>query len=119
MPNHKVNTATSVSIGTAPVDPYVHTRASRARKVRNTRPGKRVAVSKVHLCHCLPLNVLYNLALVNPAKHPINTNNKSIPIIMEPLLAGERNPAAEKAIRNRVQIINWIPDPTQIQNTIG
>ena len=29
---------------------------SKAKKTRKTRPGKRVAVRIVHLCHCLPVS---------------------------------------------------------------
>ena len=41
--------------GTAPVEPYDHTSRSRPRKMEKTRPGNSVAVSMVHLCHCLPV----------------------------------------------------------------
>jgi hypothetical protein len=44
--------------GTAPVEPYDHTSRSRPRKIENTSPGNSVAVSMVHLCHCLPVIVI-------------------------------------------------------------
>jgi hypothetical protein len=85
---------------------------SRAKKTAKIRPGKRVAVSRVHFCHCFPLNVLYNLAEVNPAKAPIRTNKSNIPIMMLPRLAGDRNPTAAKTIRKKAQMISCMPVPT-------
>mmetsp|Transcript_48686 Transcript_48686/g.136159 ORF Transcript_48686/g.136159 Transcript_48686/m.136159 type:complete len:101 (-) Transcript_48686:990-1292(-) len=89
------------------------------KNIANKVPGNNTAVSIVQRCHCLPLKVLYSLAEVNPAKDPISTNNSSIPIIMEPLFAGDKNPIAEKRTRKKAQITSCIPVPTKTQKSMG
>lgn len=82
-------------------------------------PGKRVAVRIVHRCHCLPWKVLYNLAEVKPAKAPIKTKNRSMPIIIDPRLAGDKNPTAAKMTSKNAQMESCTPVPMRTQNNIG
>ena len=47
IPNHRVNTASIDKNGTAPVEPYDHTKISKAKKITNNNPIKSNKVIKL------------------------------------------------------------------------
>lgn len=49
----------------------------------------------------------------------MRTKKRSMPIIMDPRLAGDKNPTAEKMTKSNAHTESWTPVPMITQNNMG